>query len=283
MPPNHPHWNAEHRLDFFSFERFKVGPSAINFHGDAGEALPVFKVEVVEGCRAGEDSASTAARLAATLSQLETISPSFRGWHRQGIRNRSAVPLLITMPPQITELRNWVDENRTYDKRDGRKAHVGYMLSANVCETQDFSADFRLLDQFDDGYTWVIKKFVLTVNVPKVSPERLCRIVRPGLLALVMAWDPEWAAVAPGNAVFLNYPGGWMVYLDRERAERIVEPRDVVVEKLQNGGVLLTATEELFDVCANAAHQAAANRIQDALAPLNVGARTVKRPIMLKS
>ena len=239
-----------------------------------------------------EDSASTAARLAAALSQLETISPSFRGWHRQGMRNRSAVPLLITMPPQITELRNWVDENRTYDKRDGRKTHVGYMLSANVCETLDFSARFTLLDNFDDEYMWLIKKFVLTMDVPKVNPERLCRIVRPGLLALVMAWDPEWAAVAPSNydsgqsvenATFLNYPGGWMVYLDRERAERIAEPRDVVVERLQNGGILLTATEELFDVRANAAHRAAANRIQDALAPLNVGALTVERPIILES
>jgi hypothetical protein len=74
-----------------------------------------------------------------------------------------------------------------------------------------------------------------------------------------------------------------MVYLDRERAERIAEPRDVVVERLQNGGILLTATEELFDVRANAAHRAAANRIQDALAPLNVGALTVERPIILES
>lgn len=59
----------------------------------------------------------------------------------------------------------------------------------------------------------------------------------------------------------------WMTYLGLPLAAQIAPPKDVLVERMQDGCVLIAA-EEMFDV-SNPKHMAAAHAIREALGPIN--------------
>jgi len=60
----------------------------------------------------------------------------------------------------------------------------------------------------------------------------------------------------------------WIQYLCPWLAEKITPPSTVLVEHLPNGGLLMSATTETFDVD-NPKHLAAARDMAAAMAPLN--------------
>ena len=60
----------------------------------------------------------------------------------------------------------------------------------------------------------------------------------------------------------------WMTYLEPALARKVAPPRDVLVERTHDGGLLMIAAEETFDT-ANPAHMAAARSISKALASVN--------------
>jgi hypothetical protein len=99
-------------------------------------------------------------------------------------------------------------------------------------------------------------------------------IFKPALLAIVEAWDPVCAKSYP-DALLAPVPGGtyfhqtWIQYLCPRLAFLItLPPAPVIVEHLPNGGLLMSATRETFDV-GNPVHMAAARQIGAAIAPLN--------------
>jgi len=96
------------------------------------------------------------------------------------------------------------------------------------------------------------------------------------LMALVSNFDVAYAKAysselsvqwrpAP-NPRFIDL--SWMTCLSAPLAQQIAPPTDVLVEKYQDGGVLMIAAEETFDVN-NADHMHAARSILRALKPLN--------------
>ncbi|MGB6176651.1 MAG: Imm52 family immunity protein [Methylocella sp.] len=98
-------------------------------------------------------------------------------------------------------------------------------------------------------------------------------IFKPSLLAMVEAWDPVCATsypdtlfgLVPGNTYFHE---AWIQYLCPWLAALVTPPpAPVIVEHLPNGGLLMSATTETFDV-ENPAHMAAARAIAAAIAPL---------------
>jgi hypothetical protein len=58
-----------------------------------------------------------------------------------------------------------------------------------------------------------------------------------------------------------------MTYLAPKYATRIIPPPSAIVEPVSNGGLLLLATEDQFDM-ENPAHLAAVAAVQTALGPL---------------
>jgi Immunity protein 52 len=92
---------------------------------------------------------------------------------------------------------------------------------------------------------------------------------------IVSAWDVDYAqAYSTDLREFWNKPQrffldlAWMTYLSPTLAAQFTPPAGVLVERMDNGGLLLIAAEETFDV-SNAAHMAAAESIMDALALIN--------------
>ena len=99
------------------------------------------------------------------------------------------------------------------------------------------------------------------------------RVFRPALLAIVDAWDPVRARATSfpliksytGDSVF---PPVWIQYLCPWLARKITPPSTVLVEHLPNGGLLMSATTETFDVD-SPKHLSAAQDMAAAMAPLN--------------
>jgi hypothetical protein len=99
------------------------------------------------------------------------------------------------------------------------------------------------------------------------------RVFRPALLAVVDAWSPVRAGaysyrLIRSYAGDLYFPPVWIQYLCPWLAQKITPPSSVIAETLPNGGLLMTATTETFDVD-NPAHLAAAQDMAAAMAPLN--------------
>jgi hypothetical protein len=94
------------------------------------------------------------------------------------------------------------------------------------------------------------------------------------LLAIVSPWDVDYAKVYSRDLAQLWTDGhrfcdlSWIVYLSEPLVRRIKIPTDVVRERTHDGGLLMIAAEETFDV-ANPKHLAGAHSILNALAPLN--------------
>ncbi len=98
------------------------------------------------------------------------------------------------------------------------------------------------------------------------------------LTTIAKIWNVKYAQVFSADlAAHWNKPDrryfelSWITYLAAPIAEQITPPTGALVEKTDDGGLLLIAAEETFDV-ANPRHMAAAQCIVETLAPLNAEA-----------
>ena len=67
----------------------------------------------------------------------------------------------------------------------------------------------------------------------------------------------------------LYFPISWLSYVGSRQACLITPPMAGLVERRPDGGLLMAATDELFDVN-NPAHMTAARAIESAVAPLSL-------------
>jgi hypothetical protein len=109
-------------------------------------------------------------------------------------------------------------------------------------------------------------------TVPPAEELHSYIIFRSALLAIVGAWDPATVEANCGWLVQrktydLHFRPAWMRYLCPSLAMQANPPASTIVEHLPNGGILLSATDEIFDVD-NPRHVAAAEEIAAALVPL---------------
>jgi Immunity protein 52 len=218
-----------------------------------------------------EDLGTIARRLARWLTQLREIELRLGRWRRRGLRHRSVVPSIVTMPPDEAELLAWIAENPVFKAQDGRKVTIGHTIDARTPADAAFSGSFTLSAGNGDsrglhaniGITWF---------PPRPHEEELIGIVRAVVLATAAAWDCEWVGAMPGTYA-AHDPGaplpkilsGWMVYLDETRAARFAPPEGIMIDQLPREAVLLTtAPGEVFDD-RNEAHRSAAAHLQAVL------------------
>src|SRR3974390_1862339 len=103
------------------------------------------------------------------------------------------------------------------------------------------------------------------------------------LLALVSIFDVAYARAYSSEFSaqwrrpeprFLDL--SWMTYLSAPLARQIAIPPDIVTERLENGGLLMIAAQQTFDVN-NPEHMQGARSILQAMAPLNDAADKKRR------
>jgi Immunity protein 52 len=98
-------------------------------------------------------------------------------------------------------------------------------------------------------------------------------IIHSALLAIGDSWAPDTVEANCSWLVYrtkaeFSFRPAWMRYLRPELARQVMPPASALVERLPNGGLLLLATDETFDVD-NPQHVAAAEDIAAALAKLD--------------
>lgn len=100
------------------------------------------------------------------------------------------------------------------------------------------------------------------------------RIFKAALLAVVQAWEPTDCFARPAGLIKLSpdtdghFREAWMQYLSAPLAARVTPPQTAMIDRFPDGGLLMSATTDTFDI-ANPAHLAVARDIGAAMAPLN--------------
>jgi hypothetical protein len=125
-------------------------------------------------------------------------------------------------------------------------------------------------------WTGAMRKATFDTNMTHEADPTIVSypVFKSVLMAIISCWDVEFAQVYSHDLVELWEPIlplfnlSWMVYLSAPLAQKITLPADVLVERLADGGLIMIAAEETFDV-ANSKHLARARSILNALEPLN--------------
>lgn len=225
-----------------------------------------------------ESTRECAARMAQMLRGLVRAHPAFVHWNRKADTRAAAQEPAWAMPPDIDELTAIFETGRQYkDVPQEAWPEMGYFVSAWNGQEPPYgiSLSVRPGKYFD----WIIFPNTVEFTMNRATAGNVDLIngatLKPALLSVASAWEPDYAVVVCwdywrrsfGSREYPALRSGWMTYLAPQYASRIVPPPQAIREPVAGGGLLLLATEERFEMD-NPAHLAAADAIQQALAPL---------------
>ncbi|MGH6839447.1 MAG: Imm52 family immunity protein [Methylocella sp.] len=219
--------------------------------------------------RRAETPDALAARFVRTIDSLQEIDPIFALWTCGSKRPKK----FETMRDHYTEevaagliKGDWGEPLLIYGYSFGA-------LTRAQAPDRSFSLRVHAGSTYPDAFPNNIKFYTRLGCIPDPAVITY-EIFKPALLAIVEAWDPVCAMSCP-DALFKLVPGNtyfhesWIQYLCPWLASLVTPPpAQVIVERLPNGGLLMSATTQTFDV-SNPAHMAAARDMAAAIAPLN--------------
>lgn len=173
---------------------------------------------------------------------------------------------------KMTEL---VERNVARDDFDNPEPDAGYSVSAynSLNESSKF-ASLTIRDGSVRGSSTLSFE-----TASKMIPDPAIvsySTFKAALVSLATIWQPDSARAYPHQLYECwrqipwsrRYDLSWMVYLSAPLASRIKPPSDVCVEQMPDGGLLIVAAEETFNVD-NPKHMAAARSIVASLEPFN--------------
>ncbi len=211
-----------------------------------------------------------AARFLRMIDALKKIDPVFSLWTCGGMRSLDFEKIRDRYAEEIAaglSRSDWGEPTPVY----------GYWFAAT---TRDVPQERYFVVRCHAGGTVkesFPKSIILeTSSLANLKPDPSVvsyRVFRPALLAIVDVWNPAHAG-AYSQQLIEKYGGdsyfsaAWIQYLSPWLAEKITPPSTVLAEHLPNGGLLMSATTETFDID-NPAHLAAAQDMAAAMAPLN--------------
>lgn len=225
-----------------------------------------------------ESTHDCAVRLARMLDGLAKAHPAFSRWNKQANSRAAADKSAWVMPPDIDELTRVFDKGRQYKDRPRIPwPEIGYRVSAWNGIDPPYGASLSVAPGTYSEARSLPNTIDLKVNraVPDNTDFVNIAVLKPALLSVATSWEPDYAVVVPwtywpqvfGDDGHPQLRSGWMTYLAPKYASRLRPPPAAIVESVSNGGILLLATEEQFDM-KNSAHLAAAGAVQTALEPL---------------
>ena len=207
-----------------------------------------------------ETPAALAQRWLATVHQLRTLDPALAEWYR-GV-NRRGVPL--PLEPAAVEAAIADSETDT-----------GYRLTAMNDVAGRGPRVFAFMMKGGDAWYNVVTFGTEMFSDPDPALLRY-DLFKPALLAIAEAFAVQRAYAYsraltkhwPPSGTFSGFPIAWISYVGPRAAPLITPPATALVERRPDGGLLMAATTETFDV-GNPAHMRVARDIEQAVAPLN--------------
>ena len=230
-----------------------------------------------------ETPAELGERVLRNLDALAAISPLFRDWtfldlFRNGLEmtEENIQEFLFPLDEVRSRMTQMVERGVSKDDDWQPDPDSGYSLVAYCGE--DYSSQAVTLTVHGGGIYPVTDRDAIFETSEYVATDPAIvayPVFKAVFLSLVESWNVDWARAYSSelrNHWKETYPQrfdlSWMTYLSAPFARRIVPPKDAIVEQTKDGGLLLIAAEETFDV-SNPNHMAAAHSIADALEPLN--------------
>ena len=207
-----------------------------------------------------EAPAALAQRWLAVVRHLQTLDPALASWYK-GVDGRGVpVPLEArTIEAEIAA--GFTDTGYRFDVKSDIAG----------CGPRVFDFNMNAGDSWFNCVTFGTEFF----SEPDPALIRY-DLFKPALLAVAEIFEAQHAcaypralsdlwAPAPNNS---DFPVAWIAYVGPHLAPLVTPPPSAIVEHRPNGGVLMAATDETFDV-ADPAHMAVARDIEHAGAPLS--------------
>ena len=211
-----------------------------------------------------------AARFLRMIDSFEEIDPVFSLWTSGRKRPRKFETIRDRYAEEIAA-------GVTTDDWGESDPSDGYWFSARTRDTPN-NRSFAVRCKAGSVLKYSFTNHVTLTTSSLVDPQPDAdvvsyRVFRAALLAIVDAWEPVRAGAYSQQLIQLYasdsfFPAAWIQYLCPWLAKKVTPPSTVLSEHLPNGGLLMTATTETFDVD-NPAHLKAAQDMAAAMAPLN--------------
>jgi len=236
----------------------------------------------------GEDVAALARRFLKTLDLLREIDPVFKDWwFVRGPFN--CVPM---NEMDYRHLATLIAEHVSRDDDGTPEPEYGFYGSALNNDDQRspraaaLSVHAGNIHPAPSPAFWNTAQLRTDELIPEDTTVFTPDLFRRALLALVSGWEPTLCSLlsrellrvdAPPPPIF--YPGtlilppprkpkiglAWMTYLEPPLASLVTPPRSAIVERTDEGGLLMIATMDRFSI-ANPKHMAVAREIEATLA-----------------
>lgn len=207
-----------------------------------------------------ETPAALAQRWLTTVRQLRALDPALADWYR-GVDGRG-----VPAPLEA----GTVEAAIAADAADtGYRFNVKSDIAGRGPRVFDFN--------MNAGDSWFNCVTFGTEFFSEPDPALLrYDLFKPALLAIAEAFAVQRAYAYPRALSELwpppgapsGFPIAWISYVGWRAAPLVTPPPTALVERRPDGGLLMAATVETFDV-ANPAHMAGARDIERAVAPLN--------------
>lgn len=223
-----------------------------------------------------EGPAEFAGRFTSMLDMLGKIDPVFGNWIFVGGNEQ---PISVASLRQGNKLANFMKTHSVVHDDEGKpEPNSGYSFGAiNSMVTNPRSISIRI-----HAGTAPVRPFpndaVLSTNL-RYEPDPAIiayKVFAPAMMALVTTWNLVWCLAGPWKLNKLRprssgnsesyFRAAWLTYLAAPWSKAITPPRSAIAEPQADGGLLLAATRDTFDV-GNPAHVAAADDILACLAP----------------
>ncbi len=212
-----------------------------------------------------------AARFLRMIDSFEEIDPVFSLWTSGRKRPRKFETIRDRYAEEIAA-------GVTTDDWGESVPSDGYWFSARTRDTpnnRSFAVRCKAGSVLKYSFTNHVTLTTSSLADPRPDADVVSyRVFRAALLAIVDAWEPVRAGAYSQQLIQLYasdsfFPAAWIQYLCPWLAEKITPPSTVLSECLPNGGLLMSATTETFDVD-NPAHLKAAQDMAAAMAPLDL-------------
>jgi hypothetical protein len=225
-----------------------------------------------------ETAHECAGRLSRMLDGLAKAHPAFAHWSKKANTRAAANKPAWAMPPDTEELTAVFEKGRQYkDVPRIPWPEMGYRVSAWNGLDPPYGVSLSVRP---GGYgDFPVFPNTIDLSLGRAGPGNTdlisVAVLKPALLSVATAWEPDYAVVVSwnywprkfGDGKYPSLRSGWLTYLAPRYADLIKPPSAAIVEPVPGGGMLLLATEERFSMD-NPKHLAVADAIQAALEPL---------------
>ena len=221
-----------------------------------------------------ETPEALAARWLELIERLQAVDPIFEHWYRWGSGRRP-----LPFDTEIAPLAEKIAANVTTDDFEEPEPEQGYQLFAYNTAVGWSPRRFEAHMYGGSSFWWPANMIGIGTDYGVVPDPDIVtyKIFRGALLALAETFEAVVGSAYPTSLIdlwpadrrgYLALKLAWISYVGPRFAHLITPPASAIVERRPDGGLLMAATEETFDIN-NPAHLAVAREIDAAVAPFN--------------